>query len=529
MNFDDYMKKIQYISNILEKSKCAEDILNSKELDIAQDFEYICLSSASNYELINEVIARLAQNGNKNIVEKNVKNISMSMWKDLFDKNEAIKNIFINNFSYIYENTTIITYREIEKFVNDNETRVIIYNMLDNIIKKLCTYDRASLISILKYKENGIKIINQNLESFFQKGEFDISTTYSKILYELSQIPEISKVQILKACNKNLVEMLNRETAIDNETNKLLNWLYDTFEETTMSEQDRAEIKQNIDNAILKNFNHILDKSNYDKNTIKILKQFDCTKDKFEKNKNYDVEKLNETNQEIYENVQSENYYYTEENKEATNTLNEFQKYSEISIDDSANVDLISEIENTLEDMKVETEINNQTYENIKETIHIEESKIEPENSNAETYSIANAYINEFAKKKNNIISMQNSNKNEKYSFDEKIEKLISENIEETDKIIQKVLRKNEQPKVENTENIVNINNQNQQQQSNIQQIEKNNIIENTKINNESMDLIVKEESLDVIENKKTHVIKRIWQKIIKLFKSKNQIERIGE
>ena len=30
-------------------------------------------------------------------------------------------------------------------------------------------------------------------------------------------------------------------------------------------------------------------------------------------------------------------------------------------------------------------------------------------------------------------------------------------------------------------------------------------------------------------DSKKTHVIKRIWQKIIKLFKSKNQIERIGE
>lgn len=38
MNFDDYMKRIQYISNILEKNKYAEDILNSKELDIKKDF-----------------------------------------------------------------------------------------------------------------------------------------------------------------------------------------------------------------------------------------------------------------------------------------------------------------------------------------------------------------------------------------------------------------------------------------------------------------------------------------------------------
>ena len=98
MNFDDYMKRIQYISNILEKNKYAEDILNSKELDIKKDFQYICLSSASNYNLVNEIIVRLAQNGNEDIVKENIKCISMSMWKDIFDKNEAIKKIFIENY-----------------------------------------------------------------------------------------------------------------------------------------------------------------------------------------------------------------------------------------------------------------------------------------------------------------------------------------------------------------------------------------------------------------------------------------------
>ena len=56
--------------------------------------------------------------------------------------------------------------------------------------------------------------------------------------------------------------MLNRETAVDNETNKLLNWLYDAFEESPMVDEDRKEIKQYIDEAIMKNFDHILDKSN---------------------------------------------------------------------------------------------------------------------------------------------------------------------------------------------------------------------------------------------------------------------------
>ena len=117
-------------------------------------------------------------------------------------------------------------------------------------------------------------------------------------MYELGQISEISKVEILKACDTNLSEMLNRETAVDNETNKLLNWLYDAFEESPMVDEDRKEIKQYIDEAIMKNFDHILDKSNYDKNTIKILKQFDCTKEQFENNKNHFIEKSNRSDKE---------------------------------------------------------------------------------------------------------------------------------------------------------------------------------------------------------------------------------------
>ena len=554
MNFDDYMRKIQYISNILEKNEYAENILNSKELDIAQDFQYICLSSASNYNLVNEIIARLAQNGNSKIVEENVKSISMSMWKDLFDKNEAIKKIFINNFSYIFENTTIITFREIERFINDEDTCILIYDMLDNIIKKLCTYDRASLISILKHKENGIDKIKQNLENFFQKGEFDISTTYSKILNELSQIPEISKIQILKACNNNLEEMLNRETAIDNETNKLLNWIYDAFEETSMPDEERYIIKQNIDNAILKNFNHILDKSNYDKNTIKILKQFDCTKEKFEKNKNHFIEKSNRLiieNQNSNLNFQDEKNYIKDnivnskkidrifentkeqinkENIELKNIINEVNK----------NNNVINKNNNELDKNNLANK-NNIVEDEIKENRNIiSQNKINLKNENAnsevntttETKSLINTYINEFAKKKDNIISMQNSNKCDKDNFDEKIQKLITNNIEETDKIINKILKKNE-VQVKVTDNLGEIT----QEKINTNSIEEiknldNKNLKNDKIedikpnNNQSTELIVKEESVNT--NKKVHIIKRILKKFTKLFKSKSTIERIG-
>ena len=296
MNFDEYMKKIQIISNILEQKKYAEDVLNSKELNIEQDFQYICLSNASNYNLVNDVIARLAQNGNRNIVEENIKYISINMWKELFNKNAAIKDIFINNFNEILKNAGIITFREIEPFVENNDTRALIYEKFDTIVKKLCTYDRASLIVSLKNKEQGIENIKIHLESFFQKGEYDISTTYSKILINLSNIPEISSLDILIACNKYLEEMLSRETAIDNETNKLLNWLYDNFEETQMSDEQRNNIKQNIDKAILENFDYILDKCNYDKNTIKILKQFNCAREKFDKNKNHYIQKSEKQN-----------------------------------------------------------------------------------------------------------------------------------------------------------------------------------------------------------------------------------------
>ena len=76
MDFEDYKTKIQKVSNILEHAKYPEDVLNNKELQFESDFQYICLNGNINTELVNEVIARLAQNGNRAIVEDNVKNIS---------------------------------------------------------------------------------------------------------------------------------------------------------------------------------------------------------------------------------------------------------------------------------------------------------------------------------------------------------------------------------------------------------------------------------------------------------------------
>ena len=463
MNFDDYMKRIQYISNILEKNKYAEDILNSKELDIKKDFQYICLSSASNYNLVNEIIVRLAQNGNEDIVKENIKCISMSMWKDIFDKNEAIKKFFIENYTTIFENTSIITTRELERFLNDTDTYNLMYNMLDLIIKKLCTYDRASLISILKTKSNGIVKIKENLPIFFQKGEYDITTTYSKILHELDKIPEISKAEILKACNNSLVDMLNRETAVDNETNKLLSWIYDAYEEANMSNEEKNIIKQNIDTAIMSNIDHILDKSNYDKNTIKILKQFDCAKEKIEKNKNHFIEKQNKNNEE-------KTYYFNiQDNKE---------KIKEVNIDYQKIDKIIDEVKQDLNEKQQTTIISEQ-----------------PKQENNE---VKDDKIIDFATIKENTKIIDNSEITNQLT-DEAMQNLINDNIIETDQIIDKILNK----KIEQNEN-------NNDVIQTIKQNENDNVIEiveQSKIDNVAQTIEQNEESNQIQSTMQNQIV----------------------
>lgn len=293
MSYEDCMTKIGQMSTLLENSKYPEEILNNKDINLEEDFQYLCLNSTINPELVNEVIARLAQNGNKELVEKNIKCITMEMWKELFSKNKATKELFMGNYFNILNNTGILTYREIEKIIADDDTIQLVYESMEIIIKKLCTYDRASLICNLKYKADGIEKIRENIEQFFKKGEYDISTTYSKVLYELGNVTEISKTEILEACTRYLSEMLERETAIDNETNDLLNWIYYAMEETQMSDEKRNTFQKRIDEAVLYNFEGILDRTNYDKETMRILKQFPCTHDKFDNNRNMFIEKSN--------------------------------------------------------------------------------------------------------------------------------------------------------------------------------------------------------------------------------------------
>lgn len=573
MNFYDYMNKIQEISKILEQKKSAEDILNSKEIDISNDFQYICLSSASNYDLVVEVIARISQNGNKDIVENNIKYISINIWKDLFNKNKFTKDLFIENYDKILDNAGILTYREIENFVEDNQVRPLIYNSLDLITKKLCTYDRAALITKMKSEEDGIVKIKGNLNLFFQKGEYDISTTYSRILDELSKIQEISKVEILKACSKNLGEMLERETAIDNETNNLLNWIYDAIEETKMLPDDRAELQNDIDKAIMFNFYTILDKSNYDKETIKVLKQFKCTQDQFEKERNVFIEKsnklihmtkiyefnhqnktiensdknintskiendINVSNKENSEIINIENMQQIEENNDETNILEEnsicnisdVQKFEEFSKenDDTKGCKIAdsNEIENDIiKDEIADDTCNNQmNYLENNEDIDKEFSKLDLEKNEINNKEFED--INVLSK----FDELLNKSKEKNNIKENALSDLIRKNIKETDSVIDKVMKKsscNTEKNVvtniitvDSKENIAkNINISEVDKKDNIQL--KNNDEENKKA------LILKEESIEL--PKEQHIIKRIFSKILKFFSNKFGTEKIGE
>ena len=166
------------------------------------------------------------------------------------------------------------------------------------------------------------------------------------------------------------------------------------------------------------------------------------------------------------------------------------------------------------------------------------------------------------------MILSQNKKQNENKVLDENIQKLIFSNIQQTDQIIDCVMKRNiedinenreitsnsrisqnssnkmtdeqlvnaisELLKNEKQENLkinmdivpnvelkYNINSNNQVQQNSINQQGKQNKSEN-------MQLVVKEEN-EFIQEKRMNIIKKFWKKIVKLFKSKNSTERIGE
>ncbi|MBP3708351.1 MAG: hypothetical protein J6J36_07145 [Clostridia bacterium] len=448
MNFEDCKAKIQKVSDLIENSKYPEDILNSKEIDFNTEFQYLCLNSSVNSDLVNEVIARLAQNGNREIVEQNIKNITIGMWKDLFEKNNTINDIFIKNYDVIIQNTGIITYREIENFIDNESTLKLIYNSMPYIIRKLCTYDRAALITKLSTKEDGVTYIKENITNFFKKGEYDISTTYSKVLIELNNIPEISKLEILEACNPHLSEMLERETAIDNETNDLLNWIYDSMEETKMFNEQRADLQENIDNAILDNFDHILDKSNYDKTTIKILKQFPCTFEKFDNNKNLFIEKSNK----LIHMTKIYDLNYEKDNKRQA--IEDLIDNSENIVRLSDNCGHIQDFSNQKNCSEMSNIVKNNNFEQIQEDIKHDNMIYDEKNEKLQQNQKEPFKELDELKMIEDLTKLIDKNKEFKDKNEgQLINELIMNNIKDTNDIINRVLGKYQNNATENDSN----------------------------------------------------------------------------
>ena len=325
--------------------------------------------------------------------------------------------------------------------------------------------------------------------------------------------------------------MLNRETAIDNETNKLLNWLYDTFEETKMIAEDRADIKNNIDKAVLQNFEYILDKSNYDKNTIKILKQFDCTRAKFENNKNHYIDKSNKANNEDISytiNIPNIHLYQNKKDDKIPNIV-PFETSKKIE-DINENNDEV----NLLELFEIENEEEYQDKDSNIINFEEEKNKVNYTNSANEFKTLVNQdkLKNNELKNENlkiNEINLADINKEKNNTLDESIKKLIVANIEETDRIIEKALKKDKieediehnynkfvkklEPTIQKVQNVsgqVKTETIDSKEQNEVNEIQKQ----------EPTELITTNENLDFPP--KENLFKRIWNKIARLLKINN-------
>lgn len=389
MSTNKSANKFEYISNLLVNSKKPEDILNDEKINIESDFQYICLSSGKNYDLVTDVIAEIANNGNVAIVEENINLISMNMWKDLFNKNEAIKKIFVNNFDTIYDNTNVMTCTEVDAFISDKKTSNLIYSYLDDIIVKLTTQDRASLIRVLNEKKNGPSLIKQNLHCFFKKGAYGISTTYSKILTRLEKVNGIQKIDILRACCDNFSDMIIKATAFEDETIKLIKWCNNALDEVDIGESERKYITNKIDKSVIENYDSILEKTNYSIENATILKKFEEKRNALSKmhsvESNNDEQNQNDTQADVVKNE------ITNEVKDKSNDLSKKEDFGTTKKYELSN-DLI------------------------------------------------NSYINRYSKKN----SSESTETNPEDELQEKIRKLIYNNIHQTDKIVDKVLTKNE-------------------------------------------------------------------------------------
>ena len=475
MGNDKSTNKLKYIANLLANTKDAKDVLNDKGIELKSDFQYICLNSGRYSDTVIDVISEVAKLDDISVIEENINLISMNVWKDLFNKNDSIKKIFINNFDKIFAYTNVMSCNEVDAFINDSKTSDLIYSNIKQIIIKLTTQDRASLIDILNEKPNGADIIKENIDYFFEKGAYGISTTYSKVLDKLTKTSGIEKIDILRACSDKFSYMISKATAFDNETTKLIRWLADAISDLDIDEDEKNKFESDFEKAILENFDSILEKTNFDNDTVELLKTYDCTKDSFEK-----VEQVEEVIEEPEEkSIEDYAQEITDEIDDEKNEVIEEEKIEEIKeeniVEDEKQEEVIEQQENKIEEESVESEVSAEqpAQEDFSKTKKYELSN-----------ELINAYISRYNKKNNSESGEEKPQENSQEELQEKLRKLIYNNIHQTDKIVDKVLAKNDNEIKEVEEAKQEIK---QQPEENVEKVEGNITKENVEVKKEEL------------------------------------------
>ena len=200
---------------------------------------------------------------------------------------------------------------------------------------------------------------------------------------------------------------------------------------------------EKIAKAVLENFDNILYKSNYDKETIKLLKQFYCTKSKFDENKTLIMEESKKLIHmtKIYDLTYGKDNVESTENEQQIEELPE-EKVEEVVVNDiciaeeSDEQNIIENIENDEKNDKVDAETN------------VEQSTENNVEQQEEIFEIL---------EDDNIIEENIEGKKEEPELqaDQIVNALINTNLLEADKVIKRILKKDQNTDNENSGNDV--------------------------------------------------------------------------
>ena len=108
----------EYISNLLDTNLSVEEIIQKIDLQTdVKDFLEIAVSKRKGAIAV-EFIEYLLENGNENIVEKNIQYVSYRIW-DGFLFNDTFRNMCMNNFDKIIEEQKSINFTDLAPIIDE--------------------------------------------------------------------------------------------------------------------------------------------------------------------------------------------------------------------------------------------------------------------------------------------------------------------------------------------------------------------------------------------------------------------------